>query len=128
VIDEKEIARIQQELGKLALAATRIDLDGFLEASEAIASPQALAAGIPPAAVSSAGAWNDLARLLKPFRDEALTHLDELEENESELVAEAWACPGCGERRIDELANNDDDTVTCATCGRHYTLPDLEAR
>jgi hypothetical protein len=128
VIDEKEIAAIQEELGRLALAATRIDLDGFLEASERIASPQALAAGIPASAVTSAGAWNELARLLKPFREEALSHLGELEAHEAELVPERWACPGCGERRMDELANNDDDTVTCATCGRRYTLPDLEPR
>ena len=35
-------------------------------------------------------------------------------------VREVFACPGCGERRVDELVHLDDDHVQCATCGTEY--------
>lgn len=37
------------------------------------------------------------------------------------LVEREWACPHCGERRMDWLAN-DDDTITCGTCGKVYRI------
>jgi len=41
-----------------------------------------------------------------------------------ELVAEADACPGCGERNVDNLAwDKDGQTVRCSTCGKQYTPP-----
>ena len=43
-----------------------------------------------------------------------------------ELVAAEAGCPGCGERRVDELSINEDDSVLCATCGRRYQLPGSE--
>jgi len=38
-------------------------------------------------------------------------------------VAEADACPQCGERCLDKLAWQDDETVKCTTCGKQYTPP-----
>jgi hypothetical protein len=131
VISESDIARIQDQLGRLALDAVRIDVDGFIEASDLVASPQALSAGISPHAVASAGGWGEMARLLKPFRDEAVQRLasirSELAQNAEELVAREAACPGCRERPVDELSINEDGSVVCATCGRRYQLPGSEA-
>jgi len=38
-------------------------------------------------------------------------------------VAEADACPGCGERSVDKLVWQDDGAVKCSTCGKRYTPP-----
>jgi len=39
-------------------------------------------------------------------------------------VAEANACPRCGERNQDKLVWQDDgETVRCTTCGKQYTPP-----
>ena len=38
-------------------------------------------------------------------------------------VAEADACPGCGERNTDNLVWQDDRAVKCSTCGKQYTPP-----
>ena len=38
-------------------------------------------------------------------------------------VAEADACPGCGERNADNLVWQDDGKVKCSTCGKRYTPP-----
>jgi DNA-directed RNA polymerase subunit RPC12/RpoP len=126
VISGEDVARIQEELGALSLQAVRIDVDGFIEACDGVASPQALAAGIDPRAVTSAGGWAEMARLLKPFRDRAVYRLaairGELAESDEELVPREAACPSCGERRADELALNSDDSVLCATCGRRYSV------
>jgi len=130
LIGEEDIARIQNELGELALAALRIDLDGFIEASELIGSPQALTSGISPKAVASAGQWAEMARLLKPFRDHVVERVaairEELAEKSEAFVPAEAACPGCRERRVDDLAINDDDSVVCATCGRRYELAPRE--
>ena len=41
-----------------------------------------------------------------------------------DLVAEADACPGCGERNVDNLVwDKDGQTVRCSTCGKQYTPP-----
>jgi DNA-directed RNA polymerase subunit RPC12/RpoP len=126
VISQDDIARIQQEIGALALDAVRIDLDGFLEASDQVGSPQALAAGIDPKAVTSAGHWAEIARLLKPFRDEAVARITqiraELDAANEDLVDPAMACPRCHERRVDKLSLNDDGSATCATCGKRYSV------
>jgi hypothetical protein len=62
--------------------------------------------------------------LLKPFRDEARQRIAAIRaEREGEDVAPTGAaCPGCGERRVDELVINDDGCVLCLTCGRHYQI------
>ena len=39
------------------------------------------------------------------------------------LVLPGFGCPRCHERRCDELILNDDDTVTCQSCGHVYGLP-----
>ena len=126
MITNDEVARIRDEIGRLALQAARIDLDGFLEAAEVIGSPQALASGIEPRAVTSAAEWTSIARLLKPFRDDAVTRLDRIREvvseDEGDLVDRTQACPRCGERRVDELGLNEDGSVVCAICGRLYSL------
>ena len=131
MISQDDIARIQDELGRLALEAVRIDVDGFIEASDLIASPQAMAAGVNLRAVTSAGEWAEMARLLKPFRDHAVERLavirEELIQGDDDLVGKEAACPGCGERSVDQLAINEDDSVVCATCGRRYFLPGSEA-
>ena len=129
MISEDDTARIQQELGQLALAAVGVDLDGFLEVVDLVGSPQALAAGLSPAAVTSAAGWADLARLLKPFRDNAVERVAQIRQelvDPDSVVAREAACPGCGERRVDELSINEDDSVLCATCGRRYQLPSRE--
>ena len=127
MISQDDIARIQDEIGRLALAAVRIDVDGFLEASELVGSPQALEAGISPKAVASAGEWAEMAALLKPFRDDAVQRLatirEELADSDEDIVAREAACPQCQERRVDQLSINEDDSVLCARCGRRYTFP-----
>ena len=46
---------------------------------------------------------------------------DAINAQADELVAEANACPRCGERNQDNLVWQDDgETVRCATCGREY--------
>jgi hypothetical protein len=69
-----------------------------------------------------------MARLLRPFRDHVVERAAairlELEEHSGDLVEPEQACPGCGERHIDRLAINEDDSVVCSNCGRRYHLPD----
>jgi hypothetical protein len=48
---------------------------------------------------------------------------DAINAQADELVAEADACPGCGERRVDCLVWQDDGEVKCSTCGKQYTPP-----
>jgi uncharacterized Zn-finger protein len=48
---------------------------------------------------------------------------DAINAQADELVAEADACPGCGERNIDNLVWQDDDKVKCTNCGTLYKLP-----
>ena len=129
MISETDTARIQQQLGELALAAVRIDLGGFLEVVDAVGSPQALSAGLSPNVVASASVWAEMARLLKPFRDDAVARLSQIRAEVADpdsVVSEDAACPSCGERRMDELEINEDDSVLCATCGRRYQLPGRE--
>ena len=45
---------------------------------------------------------------------------------EEEFVPQEAACPRCGERRVDALTINDEDSVDCATCGHRYQLPPKE--
>jgi formylmethanofuran dehydrogenase subunit E len=131
MISQSDIRRIQEELGRLAIEAVRIDVDGFIEATEMVASPQALAAGIDPWAVASAGGWAETARLLKPFRDHAVARVTairrEVAESDDNFVAEESSCPGCGERFVDRLRINEDGSVVCTTCARRYQLPGSEA-
>ena len=79
MITPEETAAIQEELIRLAFASLKIDLDSFLEVTVIIGSPQALAAGTQLQSVTSAAKWLDLARLLKPFRDQALQWRDKME-------------------------------------------------
>jgi hypothetical protein len=125
VISEDDVARVREQLGEFAIASLRIDLDGFLEVVDQVGSPQALSHGFSPQVVASAAEWQELALLLKPFRDEARQRIAAIRaEREGEDVAPAGAaCPGCGERRVDELVINDDGSVLCLTCGRRYQLP-----
>jgi DNA-directed RNA polymerase subunit RPC12/RpoP len=127
VIGKGDIRRIQEQLDRLAVDAARIDLDGFIEASMMAASPQAATAGLNVRAVTSAAEWAELAQLLKPFRDHVIELVSQIRErladNDEELVPRECACPSCGERRSDELALNEDESVVCATCGRRYHLP-----
>ena len=37
-----------------------------------------------------------------------------------ECVEQGFACPHCGERRMDLLVWVEDDCVECETCGHHY--------
>ena len=131
MISQDDIARIQEELGRLALEAVRIDVDGFIEASDLVGSPQAMAAGVDLRTVTSAGEWAEMARLLKPFRDRAVERLTvirkELADGDDDLVSTEAACPQCRERRVDELSINEDESVVCATCGNRYQLPGSEA-
>ena len=40
---------------------------------------------------------------------------------ESDVVADCFICPGCGENRVDWLVWSEDGTqVDCATCGASY--------
>ena len=126
MISEQDVARVQRQLGELALQAVRIDLDGFIEASEAVGSAQALSVGISPRAVTSAGEWAEMARLLKPFRDHVAGRYATLqaELRDEDLVRPGHGCPSCGERRVDCLIIQDDESVRCGTCDRQYELPE----
>jgi DNA-directed RNA polymerase subunit RPC12/RpoP len=132
VISQDDIYRIRDEIGQLALDAVGIDLDGFLDAADAVGSPQALASGIEPQAVASAGEWSEIGRLLKPFRDEAIQRVAqiraELADADEDMVEAAQACPYCHERRVDELGLNEDGSVVCATCGKRYSVAEEEER
>lgn len=46
----------------------------------------------------------------------------EEEYDEDELVEREFKCPDCGERRIDALEWQDDDSVRCDSCGRVYRI------
>ena len=47
---------------------------------------------------------------------------DAINAQADELVAEADACPGCGERNVDNLVWQKDGVhVKCTTCGKQYT-------
>jgi hypothetical protein len=46
---------------------------------------------------------------------------DAINAQADELVAEADACPGCGERNVDKLVWQDEGAVKCSTCGKRYT-------
>ena len=48
---------------------------------------------------------------------------DALNAQLDDKVAEAGACPGCGERNQDNLVWQDDETVKCTTCGKQYAPP-----
>lgn len=50
--------------------------------------------------------------------------------HDSDLVDQACACPGCGERRADELVwqNDEDEQVRCSTCGMIYSPSTVEGR
>ena len=84
----------QVRLADLAGAAAELDLDGFIAASEVVGSAQGLAAGFPPQAVTLAGDWRELARLLKPFRDRALANMEAYRRAAAELSAQTWEAPG----------------------------------
>ena len=43
-----------------------------------------------------------------------------METNTDERVAPVFACPCCGEDRMDELVWIDDETVECQTCTAWY--------
>ncbi|MPZ49030.1 MAG: hypothetical protein GEU75_06945 [Dehalococcoidia bacterium] len=84
LISPEETTAIQEQLGRLALAASEIDLEGFLELCEQVGSPQALASGLNPRAVSSAGDWAEQARLLKPFWEDARSRVQAIREGASD--------------------------------------------
>jgi len=48
---------------------------------------------------------------------------DAINAQADELVAEADACPKCGERNTDNLVWQDTGKVKCTTCGKQYTPP-----
>jgi len=51
----------------------------------------------------------------------AYLHFSEYTIDDDNEVMEAHACPKCGERDMDKLAN-DDGIVTCQSCGTVYDL------
>ena len=130
MISQDDIRRIQDQLAHLAIEAVGIDLDGFIEVTDMVGSPRALAQGIEPGTVTSASGWAEMARLLKPFRDHARERLaiirSELAEHEEDLVQRGQGCPQCLERHVDRLTINDDGSVLCSTCGQRYQLPGNE--
>ena len=42
--------------------------------------------------------------------------------DKNDLVLPVFACPRCNEREADALIVDDDDIVTCATCGNTYSV------
>ena len=66
-----------EQIGSLMIRAADIDLDGFLKVVEEVGSPQALAMGINPKAVTGATGWTDLARLLRPFWERAREQVEQ---------------------------------------------------
>ena len=40
-----------------------------------------------------------------------------------DTVCSAFACPNCGEARVDALDITDEDKVVCTTCSTRYELP-----
>jgi hypothetical protein len=118
---------LQESLGRIAIEASTINLDGFLEMAEGVSSPQAVASGLSIDAITSAARWAELARLLMPFWELARELVNRIREDreglDDDLAPTSCACPGCGELRIDMLGINDYESVDCATCGAHYQLP-----
>jgi hypothetical protein len=119
-----------------------IDLDGLARVHGRLASPQALLDGIPFATQLSAENWLAIVEAALTLRDASRFDDDALAAVEAnlpaplqpvapprfepgdELVDEAFACPGCGERRVDELQVTDDSAV-CLTCGIEFNLPEV---
>lgn len=52
--------------------------------------------------------------------DVLLSIADEIDPPLPSVVGEAEACPGCGERRTDQLIWQTDEAVRCFTCGTDY--------
>lgn len=52
--------------------------------------------------------------------DLLLAVADELDPPLAELVDPCFACPACGERRLDQLVWRDGNRVRCASCETHY--------
>jgi len=77
-LSPEDTARVQEEIADLVIRAAGIDLDAFLDVTRQVGSPQAMAAGINPKAVTSARDWVELARLLKPFRDAAVERIEQI--------------------------------------------------
>jgi len=48
---------------------------------------------------------------------------DAINAQADELVAEADACPKCGERNVDKLLWQDNGAVKCTACGKQYMPP-----
>jgi hypothetical protein len=83
LMSPEQVAEVQEQLGALAIAAVGIDLEGFLLIAELVSSPQAAAHGINLRALESAAQWFEMARRLKPFRDEAITRLEQIRKEDS---------------------------------------------
>ena len=93
----KKTSLASKELGELALAVVRVNLNGFLEVAELAGSPQACRR-LQPRLVTSAFAWAELARLPRPFRGAAVERVGQVREelvDPDELVPEKAVCPSC---------------------------------
>ncbi len=55
--------------------------------------------------------WRALADHWQPWIDKVAMQIDRVPNG----------CPECGEARVDYLVWQNDDTVTCTTCGHEYT-------
>lgn len=125
---EQRHAALEEARGRIALAAAiahLTDLDGFLR----------LLQQAPPAEAQGWQQWAEAARILQALRDcqagssvgaRLAARPAPTDAPEGPLVAPEWACPRCGERRMDELLVGDDEAVTCASCGCRYYLPPAE--
>ena len=80
MIRKEEIGAVQERLMQIGFACLEFDLDRFLEVAGAASSPQALAAGVSPQAVTGAAKWLEMGRLLKPFRDGVVTLVNEMDD------------------------------------------------
>ena len=110
-----------------------IDLDGLERLHERLASPQALLEGFGLTEQRTAEDWLDAVRAAKALRDATRFDADVLEGVQDRLPAElrfpgeervltGFACPACGEDRIDALVVQEDESVRCLTCEQNYRL------
>ena len=123
-----DLARVRTHLLVLSVRVLRVDLDRFIETAEHV---QALGreSEIDPRAGDEAGRWAEVARSLKPFRNEASKVIARIRYSQSagepdRFLPESAACPSCGERRVTAVLVKDNGSLLCGTCYRRYRPPD----
>ena len=74
--EHNQIGGQQEQLLRVVIDAATFDLDDFIETVEQAGAAQAIGSGDDLRFARNAAEWAEIARLLKPFRDEVIRRLD----------------------------------------------------